>query len=610
MRRPFNGPRTAGTKMDFIKKAANAVKETANVAKDTVKVVKDTAKEILPEDKTDKEKSKESPEEPQQAVEQTHAVVEQPADDENPSPPPEKKEEDTSEKPAEENSKSAKKKAEKEQKKSDKSASKGSSGGLCGCFSCCGSCGIGGEPGEKKGCCSCLPCCKDTKDNLNDDGSITSCFGKKIENLQDKMNLEAGKWLSKNKGSLVARFVYTASAFINAIIGLAVFVLSILNIIAFPSITTLCTRMLTSGVVLIQNAFSIICCSSLCCVCITPSPAKMRRNFLAGYTTSIECLLFGLWYLVFPERWQDLVTLYGNKGWIWTINKTAGTTWAEAQNAHFAPLMISSWLLVASAALTVVGMICAMYLLSPVNFMKQLRFIAYQILTISGSEFIFIGTFFSAAQTFASSHGPALTSVISIGGVLDTFLLVIGILRTCTKCCCPTHWIIFVEILTGIVTVIVMVVGIVFTSTLDHTKKLITTSVTSVCNMATPSEKYCTDVVAGITKAVCGASSTFSDKQDYCGTPQDTWAKSVAMMIEFSSAVDSWVILSAFLLFAFMLIALVAIVAVQCIVRKKEKDEDSPKKLTVEETAAEPPKSPEESAESAPPTEVQQEYES
>ncbi|KAK2945337.1 hypothetical protein BLNAU_19726 [Blattamonas nauphoetae] len=78
--------------------------------------------------------------------------------------------------------------------------------------------------------------------------------------------------------------------------------------------------------------------------------------------------------------------------------------------------MIGLWLLVASIALSIVGMICAMYLYLPVNFMNQLRFIVCQLLTILGSEFIFIGTFFSAAQTFAPAYGSTLTSVISIGG--------------------------------------------------------------------------------------------------------------------------------------------------------------------------------------------------
>ncbi|KAK2955231.1 hypothetical protein BLNAU_9783 [Blattamonas nauphoetae] len=176
---------------------------------------------------------------------------------------------------------------------------------------------------------------------------------------------------------------------------------------------------------------------------------------------------------------------------------------------------------------------------------------------MSGSEIVFRTIVFSAAHLYVQTHQLVQTDMIAVDGVLDTFLFIFGVLRTSAKCCCPSLRIIFLEVLTNILTM--TVTGNMIPSTLNHTTALIT------------AKKYYTDAVKGITTAVCDASSTLTDKQDYSSTTLLTSGNSVSMMNPFTSVVDSRVILSPCWLSASLLIAHVTIVTVQHIVHRKIK---------------------------------------
>ncbi|KAK2952266.1 hypothetical protein BLNAU_12825 [Blattamonas nauphoetae] len=126
---------------------------------------------------------------------------------------------------------------------------------------------------------------------------------------------------------------------------------------------------------------------------------------------------------------------------------------------------------IASVDLSGVGMICAILLLSPVHSLNQLRFIACLVLTMWGSEIVFIATFFSAAHLFVQTHQLVRTDVIAVDDVLDPLLYIFGVIRTSTKCGCPSLRIIFPEVLIDIIVITVM--ENTFSSTSNHTTALV-----------------------------------------------------------------------------------------------------------------------------------------
>ncbi|KAK2944084.1 hypothetical protein BLNAU_21001 [Blattamonas nauphoetae] len=448
--------------------------------------------------------------------------------------------------------------------------------------------------------CCCLPCAQ--KKDKDPNKKCCASIRKRLRRKEDEINEKAMKYLEKNKCSIIVRAIYTISAVINAVLGFVVILLSILNYVAFPSISVLTSRTLTSGLALISNSVSIICCSCVLCFCCKPSPATMRKNFLVGFTTAVETLLFSLWYLFYQGRWKAVIELNGNKGFLWKITPDSTLDFDDAMSSHMGPVTIVSVCLLVASILTLVGMFSAAYLLQPVNFMAQMRFIGYQILVTSATEFIFIGAFFQSIETYSSSHRSSLNIVLSTGGAIDTIMLILGILRSCTQCCCPLHWITFIQVLLCVISVIYLIEGIVSASVGGVNAKSLKENITNRCNgLEGKIPDFCSKAINGVTKAHnCGKKDGFRDQATVCaGVIGRTYTK----MAFFSEAVDSWVALSVFVLLIFMVIALATIFITQYLLHKaakrKEKEED--KELAdPEKQKSAPDSSPEASPESEP----------